>query len=54
MAYGSLCEVEYQISLATRLGYLKDAGIVTHQAAEASRVLNGLIRALRSSDERAR
>ncbi|OAI53330.1 four helix bundle protein [Planctomyces sp. SCGC AG-212-M04] len=50
MAYGSVREVEYQISLATRLGYLKDAEVITKLAAEASRVLNGLIRSLRSSE----
>jgi four helix bundle protein len=50
MAYGSMREVEYQISLASRLGYLKDDGI-SSLATETSRVLNGLIRSLRPSTE---
>jgi four helix bundle protein len=48
MAYGSVREVEYQISLASRLGYLKDDGI-SKLAAETSRVMNELIRSLRPS-----
>lgn len=49
MAYGSVCEVQYQVSLATRLGYLseKNAGRLTDACRETSRVLNGLIRSLR-------
>jgi four helix bundle protein len=49
MAYGSVREVEYQLSLASRLGYLEDdryralAGL----SDETSRVLNGLICSLR-------
>ncbi|MCG8423336.1 MAG: four helix bundle protein [Proteobacteria bacterium] len=51
MAYGSSREVEYQISLAHRLGYMSDE---THQhlsaqAIETAKVLNGLLRALRRS-----
>lgn len=49
MAYGSLCELEYQVSLAHRLGYLSPEKHETLQKAcvETSKVLNGLIRALR-------
>jgi len=47
-AYGSVREVEYQIMLASRLGYLKDAEPLKNLSAEASRVLNGLIRSLRA------
>jgi four helix bundle protein len=51
MAYGSVREVEYQISLAARLGYVNDATAIIKLAAEASRVLNGLIRSMRSSED---
>jgi four helix bundle protein len=49
IAYGSSRELEYQLSLAARLGYLEPA---PHQelvalCVEASKVLAGLIRALR-------
>lgn len=49
MAYGSAREVEYQISLAIRLGYLDEQGgnALTSQCSETSKVLNGLLRALR-------
>jgi four helix bundle protein len=50
MAFGSAKELGYQVSLAHRLGYLSD-DIYTelHEACdETSRVLNGLIRSLRS------
>jgi four helix bundle protein len=45
-AYGSATEVEYQASLARRLGYLED-NEVEEKAAEVARVLNALINALR-------
>jgi four helix bundle protein len=50
VAYGSVCEVEYQLSLASRLGYLEHAKSreATTLANEAGRVLNGLIRSLKS------
>jgi four helix bundle protein len=50
MSYGSSKELEYQITLATRLGYLPraDAVSVTKSAEETSRVLSGLIRSLRT------
>ena len=50
MAFGSARELEYQISLADRLGYLGagDDRSLYRSAQETSRVLGGLIRALRS------
>jgi four helix bundle protein len=51
IAYGSTRELEYQISLALRLGFLHDerhASLVAH-CVETSKVLHGLIRSLRSS-----
>ena len=49
MAYGSSRELEYQISLALRLGYLPetDADSLNSLAVETCKVLNGLIRSLR-------
>jgi four helix bundle protein len=49
MAYGSAREVEYQISLASRLGYVAkaDADPLAALCSETSRVLNGLLCALR-------
>ena len=49
MAYGSAREVEYQLTLAERLGFA-DVGTVRSceaKAEETSKVLNGLIRSLR-------
>jgi four helix bundle protein len=50
MAYGSARELTYQMSLAHRLGYLKDDSFQALDAAsvETCKVLNGLIRSLRS------
>jgi four helix bundle protein len=48
MAYGSAKEVEYQASLAKRLGYLKE-GELEEKAAEVARVLNALINVLRKN-----
>ena len=45
-AYGSAKEVEYQATLAYRLGYLETSEL-EESAAETARVLNGLINALR-------
>lgn len=49
MAYGSAQELEYQASLAHRLGYLNDEAFRALDIAcvGTSKVLNGLIRALR-------
>lgn len=48
IAYGSVREVEYQISLASRLGYLNDPAALESLACETGKVLNGLIRSLRN------
>jgi len=50
MAYGSVREVEYQASLAHRLGYLSTEAYASlrDHCVEASKVLSGLIRSLRS------
>jgi four helix bundle protein len=49
MAFGSACELEYQGTLADRLGYLQPGGALElrEQCGETSRVLGALIRALR-------
>jgi four helix bundle protein len=49
MAYGSAREVEYQIGLSHRLGFLAtDAHVdLANCSAETCKVLNGLLRALR-------
>ena len=51
IAYGSAREIEYQISLAIRLGYLSNdcAKELESIAIETCKVLNGLIRSLRDS-----
>lgn len=51
MAYGSVRELEYQISLADRLGYLSDAEPLNRLVVETAKVLNGLIRSLRQRPE---
>ena len=49
MAYGSCRELEYQVSLSHRLGYLDEDAHSSMAAAcqETSKVLSGLIRSLR-------
>jgi four helix bundle protein len=49
MAYGSACELQYQLSLARRLDYLKkdDADDLDRASKETCMVINGLIRSLR-------
>ena len=49
MANGSVCELEYQISLAHRLGYLRDVADLNALVVETAKVLNGLIRSLRET-----
>ncbi|MEI7838118.1 MAG: four helix bundle protein [Planctomycetota bacterium] len=51
IAYGSAREVEYQIGLAHRLGFLADSTYdeLSKQSIETAKVLNGLLRALRKS-----
>jgi four helix bundle protein len=50
MAYGSARELEYQISLAGRLGFLpaNSSNDLADVSVETCKVLNGLIQALRS------
>jgi four helix bundle protein len=50
MAYGSACEVEYQLSIAYRLDYIQKPTYQTlhKQSIEVSKVINGLIRSLRT------
>jgi four helix bundle protein len=49
IAYGSLCEVETQITLAIRLSYLTstDGDELFQIAAEVGRLINGLTRSLK-------
>jgi len=49
VAYGSARELEYQLSLAYRLGYLTTAAheILNSKVVETGKVLNGLINSLR-------
>jgi four helix bundle protein len=50
IAFGSVRELEYQLSLAKRLNYLKPeiASQLESQCIETAKVLNGLITSLRS------
>lgn len=50
IAMGSLRELEYQISLAGRLGYLnaKQIASLTQRSEEAAKVLSGLIKSLKN------
>ena len=50
IAYGSSCEVQYQLSLAHRLGFSDGSSFheVSSLAIETAKVLRGLIRSLRS------
>ena len=47
MATGSVREVEYQVSLAHRLGFIPNTTELTKVTIEPSKVLNGLIRSPR-------
>ena len=50
IAYGSSKEVEYQLSIAARLGFVETTSVstVVERATETSKVLHGLIRSLRN------
>ncbi|MDL1959280.1 MAG: four helix bundle protein [Deltaproteobacteria bacterium] len=49
IAFGSLKELHYQLSLSKRLGFLRnqDLSLLEPKIVETEKVLNGLIRALR-------
>ncbi len=49
IAFGSLRELHYQLSLAKRLGFLRnqDSSLLETKIVETEKVLSGLIRALR-------
>lgn len=51
MAYGSVKEVEYQLTIAERLDFAEQDTLapVLDRATETSKVLHGLIRSLRNS-----
>ncbi|MBW1719825.1 MAG: four helix bundle protein [Deltaproteobacteria bacterium] len=51
IAFGSLRELHYQLSLSKRLGFLRnqDLSLVEPKIVETEKVLNGLIRALRDN-----
>ena len=51
IAFGSIRELEYQLSLACRLGYIQAAEhtLLHSKAVEAAKVLGGLIRSFRRS-----
>ena len=50
IAFGSLRELHYQLSLSKRLGFLRnqDLSLLEAKIVETEKVLNGLIRALRN------
>ncbi|MBE9574458.1 MAG: four helix bundle protein [Proteobacteria bacterium] len=50
IAFGSLKELHYQLSLSKRLGFLsnQDLSLIEPKIVETEKVLNGLIRALRN------
>lgn len=49
IAFGSLSELHYQLSLSIRLGFLEgqETTLIEAKIIEAEKVLNGLIRTLR-------
>ena len=52
IAYGSACEVEYQINLANRLGFIGEQQFLSLSSisVETCKVLNGFIRSLSTSE----
>ena len=50
MAFGSLRELHYQLSLAKRLGFLadQDSSLIEPKIVETEKVLNALIRSLKN------
>jgi len=52
MAFGSLRELHYQLSLAKRLGFLsdQDSSLIEPKIVETEKVLNGLIRSLQTKE----
>ncbi len=51
IAFGSLRELDYQLNLSKRLGFLRneDSSLLEPKVVETEKVLNGLIRALRDN-----
>jgi four helix bundle protein len=49
MSYGSAKELEYQLSVADRLGYSSELQPIRDKASDAARVLNALINSIRRS-----
>ena len=49
MSYGSAKELEYQLSVADRLGYSTELQPIRDKSSEAARVLNALINSIRRS-----
>ena len=51
IAFGSLRELHYQLSLSKRLGFLQDqdSSLIEPKIVETEKVLNGLIRSLREN-----
>jgi len=47
IAYGSARELEYQLSLASRLGFIPAESLLPGKSTELSKILNGLIRSIR-------
>lgn len=49
VAYASACEVQYELSLAVRLGYLRDASAVSELSNRTCKALRGLISTIQRS-----
>lgn len=54
VAYGSLMETETQLQIGADLGYMENAilQILLNQTAEVGRLLNGLSKSIRKTDDR--